>query len=162
MHQIFKINLISKKHKAKNVNIPIRIYINKIENRIPFRIETGYYLKLLTTEKIKLLRSTKIKMTKDKNDEITEVVLVHCNILSNNYQRNSRILYPFIPNKSFGQLIDLSTEIFKFIKAFKSEFSYIEVWFTDQNSNLPEIEGKINIILVINSSVRYDVTRCSV
>ena len=108
---------------------------------------------------MKLLRSTKIKMTKDKNDETTEVVLVHCNILSNNQQRNSRILYPFIPNKSFGQLTDISTEAFKFIKAFKSKFSYIDVWFTDQNSNLPEIEGKINIILVINSSVRYKVTR---
>ena len=67
-------------------NLPIRIYINKIENRITFRIKTGYYLELLTTELIKLLGSTKSKITKHQYGEnvphleITEVVLVHCKI----------------------------------------------------------------------------------
>ena len=67
----------------------IMIYKNKIENRIAFKIKTGYYLKLLTPERMKLLGSTKSKITKDKNGEnvpyleITEVVLVHCNIVNN-------------------------------------------------------------------------------
>ena len=82
--------------------------------------------------------------------EITEVALVHCNDVNSNYQHNSRVLYTFIPNKSFGQLLDISLEKFLFLKTFNSEFSYVEVWFTDQNSKLLEIEDKINITFVID------------
>ena len=88
------------------------------------------------------------------NLEITEVVLVHCNIVNNNYRENSRVLYTFIPNKSFGQLLDISPKNFIFLKLFSSEFLYIEVWFTDQNIKPLEIEDKINITLVINKSVK--------
>ena len=88
------------------------------------------------------------------NLEITEVVLVHCNIVNNNYRENSRVLYTFIPNKSFGQLLDISPKNFIFLKTFSSEFLYIEVWFTDQNIKPLEIEDKINITLVINKSVK--------
>ena len=77
--------------------------------------------------------------------EITEVVLVHCSIVNNNHQHNSRVLYTFIPNESFGQLLDISPKIFIFLKTFNSEFSYIKIWFTDQNSKPLEIEDKINI-----------------
>ena len=79
---------------------------------------------------IKLLGSTKSKITKDKNSEnvpnleITEVVLVHCNIVNNDYQQDSRVLYT---KKSFGQLLDISLKNFIFLKNFGSEFSYIEV-----------------------------------
>ena len=65
------------------------------------------------------------------------------------------MLYTFVPNKSFGQLLDISPENFIFLKSFDSEFSYIEEWVTDQNSYPPEIEDKINIILVINKSITY-------
>ena len=82
--------------------------------------------------------------------EITEVALVHCNDVNSNYQHNSRVLYTFIPNKSFGQLLDISLEKFLFLKTFNSEFSYVEVWFTDQNSKLLEIEDKINFTFVID------------
>ena len=139
----------------KAVNPSIRIYINKTENRIKFKIKTGYYLELLTPETIKLLGSTKSKTTDENGEnvpylEVTEVVLIHCNIVNNSYQQNSRILYTFVLNKSFGQLLDISLENFIFLKTFDSEFSYIEVWLTDQNSNPLEIEDKINITLVIN------------
>ena len=77
------------------------------------------------------------------------VVLVHYNIASNNYQRNSRVLYTFVPNKCFGQLLDISPKNYIF-RIYDSEFSYIEVWFTDQNFNPLEIEDKISITLVIN------------
>ena len=67
--------------------------------------------------------------------EITEVVLIHCNVVNNSYQQNSRVLYTFVPNKSFGQLLDISPKKFIFLKTFDSEFSYIDVRFTNQNSN---------------------------
>ena len=132
------------------------IYVNKIENRITFKIKTGYYLELLIPETMELLGSTKIKITKDENGEnvphleITEVVLIHCNIINNDYQEDSRVLYTFVPNKLFGQLLDISPKSFIYLKTFNSEFSYIEVWFTDQNSKPLEIEDKIKITLVIN------------
>ena len=107
-------------------------------------------------ETMKLLGSTKINITKDKNVEnaphleITELVLVHCNIVNNEYQQDLRVLYTFVPNKLFGQLLDISPKNSIFLKTFNSEFSCIEVWFTDQNSKLLEVEDKINITLVIN------------
>ena len=69
---------------------------------------------------MKLLVSTKSKITKDKNFQnvprlkITEVILVHCNIINNDYQQNSRVLYTFVPNKLFCQLLDISPKNFLF------------------------------------------------
>ena len=79
---------ISKKHGEKTVNPLIKIYINKIENRITFEIKAGYFLEILTPETVKLLGSTKSKITKNENGEnvpdleIAQVVLVHCNIIN--------------------------------------------------------------------------------
>ena len=90
---------------------------------------------------MKLLGSTKSKIKKDKNGknipdlEITEVVFIHYNVVNNSYQQNFGVLYAFVPNNYFGQLLDISPENFIFLKTFDSEFFYIEVWFTDQNSN---------------------------
>ena len=82
--------------------------------------------------------------------EITEVVLlVHWNIVKNDYQQNSRVWYKFVPNKLFGQLLDISPKKIIFLKIFNSGFSSVEVLFTDQNSKTLEIEDKINITLVI-------------
>ena len=103
-----------------------------------------------------LLGSTKSKITKHENGEnaphleITEVVIVHSNIVNNNYQQNSRVLYTFIPNKSLGQLLDISPKNIIFLKTFDSEFSYIEVWFTNQNSKPLHRDDRKNITLVIN------------
>ena len=66
--------------------------------------------------------------------EVTEVVLMHCNVVSNSYRQISGVLYTFAPNKSFSQLLDISPKNI-FIKTFDSEILYIEVWFTDQHSN---------------------------
>ena len=101
---------------------------------------------------MKLLGSTKSKITKNENSEnvpdleITEVVLIHCNV-TNSYQQNSRILETFAPYKSFGQLLDISPKNFIFLKMLDSD---IEVWFPDQNSKPLKIEDKINITLVSN------------
>ena len=82
--------------------------------------------------------------------EITEIVLIYCNVANNSYQQNSGVLYTFVPNKPFGQLLDISPENFVFKKSFESDFLYVKVWFRDQNFNLLVTEGKINIALVIN------------
>ena len=82
--------------------------------------------------------------------EVCEVLLVHCNILNNNYQQNLRGLCTFFANKLFVQLLDISTKTFIFLKLSDSEFLYNQVRFTDQNSKLLPIEYKININLVIN------------
>ena len=110
---------------------------------------------------MKLLGSIKSKISKNKNGdnfpklEVAEVILVHCNIVNNNYQQNSRVLFTFIPNKSFGKILDISTKKIILLKMFDLEFLYIELWFTDQNSKRLEIEDKINITLVINKSITY-------
>ena len=146
---------ILKKHGENTDKPSIQIYVNKIENRITFKIKNGYSLELLTKETMKLLGSTKNKITKDKNGEnvphleITEVVLVHCNIVNNDYQQDSRVLYNFVPNKTFGSLLEISPTSHVFLKTFNSEYDEIEVWFTDQNSNRLEIEDRINLTMVI-------------
>ena len=127
-----------------------------MKNKIKFKIRIGYYFELLTPETLKLLWSTRSEITMNENSknvphlEITEVVLVYCNIVRNNYRHDWRAFYIFVPNKSFGELLDTSPKNFIFLKTFNSEFSRIEVWFTDQNFKLLEIEDKINITLVIN------------
>ena len=80
---------------------------------------------------------------------MTEVVLVHSNIVSNDYQQDSRILYTFVPNKLFVSLLEISPANHIFLKTFNSEFQTIEVWFTDQNSQPLEIEDRINLTMVI-------------
>ena len=115
---------ILKKHGENIDNPSVKIYVNKIENRITFKIKNGYSLELLTPETMKLLGSIENKITKNKNDEnvphfeITEVVLVHCNIVSNDYQQNSRALNTFAPNKPFGSLLEISPTNYIFLKTF--------------------------------------------
>ena len=81
--------------------------------------------------------------------EIMEVVLVHCNIVNNYYQQDLRVLYTFVPNKSFGTLLDISLSSHIFLKTFNSEYDEIIVWFTVQNSQPSEIEDRINLTMVI-------------
>ena len=127
----------------------------KIENRVIFKTKNGYSLELSTPETMKLLGSTKNKITKDNNGEniphleITEVVLVHCDIANNDYQQDSRVLYTFVPNKPFGNLLEISPTNHIFLKTFNSEYAEIKVWFTDQNSQPLEIEDRINLTMVI-------------
>ena len=146
---------ISIKHEENTDKPSVQIYVNKIENRVTFKIKDGYTLELLTPETMKLLGSTKNKITKDKNGEnvphleITEVVLVHCNIVNNDYQQDSRVLYTFVPNKPFGSLLEIPPTNHIFLKTFNSEYPNIKVWFTDQNSQPLEIEDRINLTMVI-------------
>ena len=104
---------------------------------------------------MKLLGSTKNKITEDKNVEnvphleITEIVLVYCDIVNNDYKQDSRVLYTFVPNKPLGSLLEISPTNHIFLKTFNSEYDEIKVWFTDQNSQPLEIEDRINLTMVI-------------
>ena len=118
---------ILKKH-GRNTNKPsVQIYVNKIENKLTFKIKDGYTLELLKPETMKLLGSTKSKISEDKNGEnvthleITKVVLVHCNMVNNGYQQDSRVLYTFVPNKPFCSSLDISPTNHTFLKTFNSE-----------------------------------------
>ena len=152
------IEYIIKKHETIGENAPILICANTINNRIVFKIKTGYKLELLSKVTMKLLGSTKDTIDSDKNSENVprlenaEVVLVHCNLINNSYQQASRVLFAFVPNKQYGQLISISPHSLVFLKTINTEFSEIEVWFTDQNNNSLEIEHNVNISLIINTS----------
>ena len=146
---------ILEKH-GKDIDKPsVKIYVNKIENRIIFKIKNGYNLELLTPKTMKLLGSTENKITKDKSGEnvphlkITEVALVHCNIVNNDYQQDSWVLYTFVPSKPFGSLLEISPTNRIFLKTFNSEYDEIRVWSTDQNSQPLEVEDRINSSMVI-------------
>ena len=127
------IEYIIKKHETIGENAPILIYSNTITNRIVFKIKTGHKLELLSKETMKLLGSTKDTIDADKNSENVprlenvEVVLVHCNLVNNSYQQASRVLFTFVPNKQYGQLISISPHSLVFLKTINTEFSEIEV-----------------------------------
>ena len=96
---------IIQKHKTLTENPPIQIYPNKVKNRIVFRVKTGYKLEMLTPETMTLLGSTKKDVDEDKDGEkvpkleSAEVILVHCNLMKNDYQHTSKVLFAFGPNK---------------------------------------------------------------
>ena len=108
------IEYIIKKHETIGETAPILIYANNITNRIIFKIKTGYKLESLSKEKMKLLGSIKDIIDSDKNSENVprlekvEVIFVHCNLVNDSYQQYSRVLFTFVPNKKYGQLISIS------------------------------------------------------
>ena len=124
---------IIKKHETIADTAPILIYANNVINRIVFKIKTVYKLELLSEETMKLLGSTSGITDKVKNIdtvpklENVEVVLVHCNLVNNSYQQHSRVLFTFVPNKKYGQLISISPHSLVFLKTMNTEFSEIEI-----------------------------------
>ena len=118
-------------------------------------LQNGYSLELLISEAMKLPGSTENKISKNKKGEnlphlkITEVVIVHCNILSNDYQQDSRVLHTFVPNKRFVSLLEISSTNHIFLETSNSEYDEIIVWFTNQNNQPLEIEDRINLLMVI-------------
>ena len=104
---------------------------------------------------MKLLGRVESKITKGKSGEnvphleVVELVLIHCNLVNNDYQQDSRILFTFVPNKTFGSLLEISPRNHVFLKIFKSEFQEIKIRFTGQTSKPLEVEDKINVTLII-------------
>ena len=159
LYLILKIILSAsfKKQETVTDNLPVKKYVSKIEDRITLEIKLTNHLKLLTLETMELFQKAK-KYIHEKDSksvphlEITEVALVLCNVVNNNYQLDSRVLYAF--DQLFDQLLEISAT-FLFLKAFNSEFPYNEVWFIDRNSETQEIEDKIKLTLAINWCIIY-------
>ena len=104
---------------------------------------------------MKLLGGTEKDVDKDKDVEdepkleSVEVVLAHCNLVNNSYQKASKVLFAFVPNKQFGQLITILPHLLTMLKATSTEFQSIELWFTDQNNRPLEIEDSVIITVII-------------
>ena len=149
---------IIKQHETIAENPPVQIYVNKINNRIAFKIKTEYKLELLAEETMQLLGSSKKDIGQNKDGEIVpilepvEVILVHCNLVNNSYQQASKVLFTFVPNKQFGQLITITPHSPTVLKTTNAEFPFIEIWFTDHNNRPLEIEDNVNITLIIGTA----------
>ena len=149
--------IIKKRETIADVS-PVLIYVNEINNGIVSKIKSGYKLELLSKETMKLFGSTSDSIDKDKNSELVpklesvDLVLVHCNLVNNSYQQASKVLFMFIPNTKYGQLITVSPHSLIMLKTVNTEFSFIEIWFTDQDNRPLEIEDSVNISLIIGIS----------
>ena len=136
-------------------NPSIQIYPNEIKNRIVFKIKTGYKQELLSPETMKLLGSAKKDVDKDKDGEdvpkleSVEVVLMHCHLVNNSYRQVSKLLFTFVLNKQFDQLITISLHLLTMLKPSDAEFQSIQLSFTDKNNRPLEIEDSVNITLII-------------
>ena len=134
----------------------MQIYVNKIKNRIVLKTKPGYKLELLSPETIKLLGSAKRDADQDKDGEnapkleSAEIGLVHFNLVNNNYQQVSKVLFTFVPDKQLGQLITIAPHSLTMLKTTNAQF-LVAVWFTYQNIRPLEIEDNVNITLVIGT-----------
>ena len=121
-----------------------------------FRIIDGYRLNLQTPETMKLFSSIKKRISKTKhgenasNLEVDKVFLAQCNLVDNQYQQKSDVLYTFTPNKFYAYLLNVETSNLVFLKTFNTEFDELIITFTDQNGRLFEIDDKFNLILFNN------------
>ena len=149
---------IIKKHETIADVSPVLIFVNEINNRIVFKLKSGYKLELLSKETMKLSGSLSDTIDGDKNSELVpklesvDLVLVHCNLVNNSYEQASKVLFTFVPNKKYGQLITVSPETLIILKTVNTEFSFIEIWFTDQDNRPLEIEDTVNNLLIIGIS----------
>ena len=146
---------IIKKYETVGNPSQILIYVNKIKNRIVFKMKSGYKLGLLSKETMKLLGNSKQVIDSNKDSElvpkleIVETVLVHCNLVTNDYQQASKVLFTFVPDKSFGQLMNINPDSPTILKTVNAEFPFIKIWFTDQDNKPLEIEDNVNITLIV-------------
>ena len=149
---------IIKKHETITDVSPVLIYVNEINNRIVFKVKSGYKLELLSKETMRLLESSSDTIDGDKNSELVQklesvdLVLVYCNVVNNSYQQASKVLFTFVPNKKYGQLITVSPETLIMLKTVNTELSFIEIWFTYQDNRPLEIENSVKISLIVGIS----------
>ena len=141
------IEYIIKKHEKSTKNPPIHVHINRINNR----------LELQTLETVELFGSTKKLIDKTKTGEkvssleVVEVVFLQCNLVDNQYQQKSEVLYTFTPNKSYAYLLIVEPGNLVLLKTYNTGFDEIIIRFTDQKGRPLEIEDKIDLTLLINT-----------
>ena len=142
-----------KNPEGLNENPPIHICINRINNRLVFKIKNEYKLKLQRPETMKLFASTKDFIGKTKNGEnepSLEVVEVQSNlIVDNQCQQKSNILYTFTPNKYFGYLLNVESNNLVFLKTYNTDFDDSTVTLTNEDGRLLVIEDKVNFTLLV-------------
>ena len=123
-----------------------------------FQNKSGLQIRIVDCWNNGIIRKYKKKkkdFDKDKDGkhvpkfEPLEVVLVHCNLVKNDYQQTSKVLFTFVPKKQFGELINISPYFLTMMNTVNTEFSSVEVWFTDQASKALEIEDNVNLTLII-------------
>ena len=149
------IEYINKKHETLTTIPPIHVYINRINNRLVFKIKDGYKVELQTPETIKLFGSTKNKrIDKIKNGGISsleevEVVLIQYNLVDNQYQQKYEVSKTFNPNKYYAYLLNVEPSNLVYFKTYNTEFDKVIIKFADQNDRPLEIEDKVNLTLLI-------------
>ena len=142
----YYIEYIIKKHEELSANPLIHIYMNRITNRLVFKIKYGYKPELQA-----LFGSTKKITDKTKNGEnvpsleVIKVILVQCNLGDNQYQQKLEVLYSFKPNKFYAYLLNVAPSNLLFLKTYNTEPDEIIMTFTDQNGRPLEIEHKVNL-----------------
>ena len=156
--QDYFLKIINKHEKiGTNEESAILMYTNDVGNRLNFKIKTGYKLELLTKETQRLLGDGPL-IDKGKNSknvpqlDQVEYVLLHCNLLENEYLQNSQLLYELVPDKKFGQLISVNPPVFIQCKTSDTLFYYIEIWFTDQNNKSLQIGDKVSVTLIVQNN----------
>ena len=143
------------KARGDNPEEVFKLYHDRVRNRTAYIIEEGYYIKLPTKEIRDMLGISKRKIGgSNYGDLVPQIepvtaVLVHCNIVDNDYQRDSKLLYSFVPDKPFGSLLSVEPKSERFTKTFGGGFYDISVWFTDQAGHELDIEDAISLTLVI-------------
>ena len=146
---------IIKNHESLPDNPPLKIYPNRLVNRIDFKIKSGYKLEALSENTKKLLGLASNIVDTDKNSEsapniqTVEIGLVHYNLVENHYQSSSKVLFVFVSDKQYGMLINIKPHTLIMLITQHSEFSSLDVWFTGQNGKPLQIEDNINLTLVI-------------
>ena len=145
---------IIKKNETLTENAPVQIYTNKIKNRILLKKKNRIQIRIFIFRNNEIIKHNKhVDQDKDGEDvsklESFEIALVYCNLVKNNYKQASTVLFTFVPNKQFDQLINISPHSLTMLNTTNTEFSLIEVWFTYQNSKSLEIEGNVNMLLII-------------
>ena len=133
--------------------------MNTLNNRIVFKIKSGYKLELLSSETMKLLGSSKSVIDSNKNSKLVsklesvDLVLMNYNLVNNTYQKASKVLFTFVPDKSYGQLMTTSPHSLIMLKTVNTEFSFVEVWFTDQDNRPLENEDNVNITMIVGMNI---------
>ena len=148
------IEYIIKKHETLTTNPSIHVYVNKINNRLVFKIKEGYKLELqrpgTNFGSIKKLKDNTKNAENVSSLEVVEVVLVQCNSVDNQYQQKSEVLYTITQNKSYTYLLNVEPSNLVFLKIHNTEFHEIIITFTGRNGRPLEIEEKVNLTLLNN------------
>ena len=157
--QTYFLDEVIKKHESNvksNEQSPILIYANRILNRVTFKIKTGYKLELLTNETMRLLGDGPVIDTTKNGENVPKLqivrnILAFCNLVQNVYLQDSKVLFSFVPNSRFTNLLSITAQVLKYCDTVHSVFYYIEILFTDQNGRPLQIDDDLTVSIIIKT-----------